>query len=214
MLGLALMSGTAERASAAPITGRVFHDYNTNGRFDTDAAKGAVDTPVGGMLVRVFTGNDTEVARATTAADGTYTVNAPNARVRVALSVAVPWWPTRQLNGLRSDEHFVDATAAASGVDFGVHQLREWTVDNPYVFWPLQWGGPPSGPEGTKDAIRGMPYFTTPLGNFGAHSRHSPRSPRRSCPPSSASSARSTGSGSISARATCTRAPTTSATAG
>ena len=87
VLGLALMSGTAERASAAPITGRVFHDYNTNGRFDTDAAKGAVDTPVGGMLVRVFTGNDTEVARATTAADGTYSVTAPNARVRVALSV-------------------------------------------------------------------------------------------------------------------------------
>jgi hypothetical protein len=152
----------AAGAQAAPISGKVFHDYNTNGIVDTDASAGAVDSGVGGLVVRAVTGTATVVATTTTAADGSYTLDAPNARVRVDLTVPVPWWPTRQLNGLRSDEQFVDARATVTGANFGVHLLHEWSVDNPLVFWPVQWGGPPNGPESGKDGIRGMPYFTTP----------------------------------------------------
>jgi hypothetical protein len=149
-------------AQAAPVSGMVFHDYNTNGILDTSPSSGAVDTGVGGLVVRAVTGTATVVATTITAADGSYTLNAPDARVRVDLTVPTPWWPTRQLNGIRSDEQFVDARSTVTGADFGVHLLREWSADNPTVFWPVQWAGPPDGPESDKDGIRGMPYFTAP----------------------------------------------------
>jgi hypothetical protein len=149
-------------ASAAPVSGKVFHDYNTNGILDASPSSGAVDTGVGGLTVRAVTGTATVVATTTTAADGSYTLNASNTGVRIDLTVPTPWWPTRQLNGIRSDEQFVDARSAVTDANFGVHLLREWSVDNPTVFWPVQWGGPPAGPEAEEDGIRGMPYFTAP----------------------------------------------------
>ncbi|HEV7493021.1 SdrD B-like domain-containing protein [Baekduia sp.] len=159
LVSLVVSAGTAD---AAAVSGRVFHDYNTNGILDTDAGKGAIDTGVPGLTVRAVQGTATVVATTTTAADGSYTLTAPAGRVRIDLTVPLPWWPTRQLNGLRSDEQFVDARSPVTGADFGVHLLREWSIDNPLVFWPVQWGGPPTGPEQDRDGIRGMPYFTTP----------------------------------------------------
>ena len=144
------------------MSGRVFNDFNTNGVLNTDKNAGAVDVGVGGLTIRAFTGTDTLVATAQTAPDGTYTLNLPDTRVRLELGVVQPWWPTRQLSGLRSDVQFVDASSAHTGVDFGVHRLSEFSVDNPTLFWPTQWAGPPvsSNPNSTEIAIRGAPYFS------------------------------------------------------
>jgi hypothetical protein len=82
--------------------------------------------------------------------------------VRLELDVVRPWWPTRQLSGLRSDVQFVDASSAQTGVDFGVHRLSEFSVDNPVLYWPTQWAGPPvsSNPNAGEIAIRGATYFS------------------------------------------------------
>ena len=156
------LAWSSASASAALVSGRVFNDFNTNGVLNTNKNTGAVDVGVGGLTIRAFTGTDTLVATAQTAPDGTYTLNLPDTRVRLELGVVQPWWPTRQLSGLRSDVQFVDASSAHTGVDFGVHRLSEFSVDNPTLFWPTQWAGPPvsSNPNSKEIAIRGAPYFS------------------------------------------------------
>ena len=149
-------------ASAAEVSGRVFNDFNTNGVFDTDENAGAVDVGVSGLTIQAFTGTDTLVGTATSGPGGTYTLSLPDTRVRLELNVVRPWWPTRQLSGLRSDVQFVDASSARTDVDFGVHRLSEFSVDNPTLFWPTQWAGPPvaSNPNADEIAIRGAPYLS------------------------------------------------------
>jgi uncharacterized repeat protein (TIGR01451 family) len=149
-------------ASAAEVEGRVFNDFNTNGVFDTDENAGAVDVPVTGLTIQAFTSTNTLVGTTTSGADGAYTLDLPDARVRLELDVVRPWWPTRQLSGLRSDVQFVNASSARTGVDFGVHRLSEFSIDNPILFWPTQWAGPPvaSNPNRGEIAIRGAPFFS------------------------------------------------------
>ena len=150
-------------ALAAQVSGKVSNDFNTNGVFDTDPNSGAVDVGVGGLAVRAFTGADTLVGTATTAPDGTYSLNLPNVKVRLELDVVRPWWPSRQLtDGTRSDVQFVEASSAQTGVDFAVHRLSEYSLDNPIVYWPTQWAGPvdSTNPNFVQSAIRGAPYFS------------------------------------------------------
>ena len=157
----------AAPAGAAPVSGVVFNDFNTNG--ERDGGAGAVDAGVAGLEVRAYTTAGTEVARATTDAAGRYVLPAPDAPVLVQVRVARPWWPTRQLAGLRSNEQFVDASAAASGVDFGVHRLGEYAdtsaanapplTSSPELYWPVQWAGPPHSGNSGKPAIRAVNYF-------------------------------------------------------
>jgi uncharacterized repeat protein (TIGR01451 family) len=144
------------------VSGRVFNDFNTNGVFDTNANAGAVDVGVSGLTIQAFTGAGTLVGTTTSGAGGTYTLDLPDTRVRLELSVVLPWWPTRQLSGLRSDVQFVNASSARTGVDFGVHRLSEYSIDNPILFWPTQWAGPPvsSNPNADEIAIRGAPFFS------------------------------------------------------
>ncbi|WP_041730799.1 SdrD B-like domain-containing protein [Conexibacter woesei] len=161
LAALALLLALALPAGAATVSGTVFHDYNTNGLRDADPARGAVDGPVAGLTARAFVASTRVVDTTTTAADGTYTLNAPDARVRIELSGPRPWWSTRQLNGLRSHEQFVDASRAVRGADFGVHYTRDWSVNNPPVSYAMHWPGPTNVNSGNS-AIRGIDYFTTP----------------------------------------------------
>lgn len=159
---LCCLATTSSSAWAAEVSGKVFNDFNTNGVFDTDPATGAVDVGVPGFTVRAFTGTHTLVGTATTAADGTYSMSLPDSRVRIQLEIRRPWWPSRQDNGLRSDEQFVDASSPVTGVDFGVHQIGQYSSDNPTLFWPVQWTGPvdAENPNTSESAVRGIPYFT------------------------------------------------------
>jgi uncharacterized repeat protein (TIGR01451 family) len=149
-------------ASADVVSGRVFNDFNTNGVFDTDEDAGAVDVGVSGLTIEAFTSTDTLVGTTTSGAGGAYTLDLPDTRVRLELDVVRPWWPTRQLSGLRSDVQFVDASEARTDVDFGVHRLSEYSIDNPILLWPTQWAGPPveSNPNADEIAIRGAPFFS------------------------------------------------------
>jgi uncharacterized repeat protein (TIGR01451 family) len=159
---LCTLAWSPASASAAEVSGRVFNDFNTNGVFDTDENAGAVDVPVSGLTIEAFTMTDTLVGTTTSGPDGTYTLDLPDTIVRLELDVVRPWWPTRQLSGLRSDVQFVDASSAQTGVDFGVHRLSEFSVDDPTLFWPTQWAGPPvsSNPNADEFAIRGAPFFS------------------------------------------------------
>ena len=158
---LCSLAVSAASASAAAVSGRVFNDFNTNGVFDTNENAGAVDVGVSGLVIQAFTGTDTLVGTATSGTGGAYTLNLPATRVRLELGVVRPWWPTRQLSGLRSDVQFVDASLAQTNANFGVHRLSEYSVDNPTLFWPTQWAGPPvdGNPNAKEIAIRGVPFF-------------------------------------------------------
>jgi hypothetical protein len=136
-IGLAVMCVLASvpaSASAAEVSGRVFNDFNTNGVFDTDETLGAVDVGVAGLTIHAFTGTNTLVGTATSGPGGTYRLSLPDEKVRLELVVVRPWWPSRQLSGLRSDVQFVDASSAQTGVDFAVHRLSEFSFDNPTLF--------------------------------------------------------------------------------
>ncbi|ADB50743.1 SdrD B-like domain-containing protein [Conexibacter woesei] len=162
---VAVVFACALPAGAATVSGSVFNDYDTNGLRDTDPDSGAVDVGVGGLTVRALTGTGAVADTATTAADGSYALRAPDGRVRIELTVPSPWQPTRQLNGLRSDEQFVDASSVVRGADFGVHHPHEWSFDAPEVYLPMQWAGPTDARNTGADAIRALSYFTTPLGD-------------------------------------------------
>jgi uncharacterized repeat protein (TIGR01451 family) len=159
------LAGFAASASAATVSGLVFNDFNTDGVFNTNPNDGAVDVGVGGLAINAYTGAHTLVGHTVSGSDGTYSLTLPNTRVRLELEIVRPWWPSRQQNGLRSDEQFVDASSPVTGVDFGVHQISQYSIDDPMMFWPVQWTGPVTtnttvNPNASESAIRGAPYFT------------------------------------------------------
>jgi uncharacterized repeat protein (TIGR01451 family) len=165
-------------ASADEISGLVFNDFNTNGVFDNSAVHR--DIPLEGWTVKAFTGTNTEVGHADSAADGRYHMHVPNTTVRLELfspgsssGIEPPFFPTRIFvtpGGVRSDVQFVDASSPKTDVDFAVHNPSQWSLQDPILFWPTQWAGPPgtsTNPNDSAVAIRGAPYSSRRTGAPG-----------------------------------------------
>ena len=76
-LALAVTGSTPASADPGVVTGTVFRDFNSDGFMNTSAtvALPAIDVGMGGVTVRAFDSTGAQVATATTAANGTYTLN-------------------------------------------------------------------------------------------------------------------------------------------
>jgi hypothetical protein len=76
----------AATSAHAAISGRVFQDFNGNGTFnnvDTRGSGVAIDRGIAGVQVRAYSANGLQCgSTATTAADGTYSINAANQGAR------------------------------------------------------------------------------------------------------------------------------------
>ena len=125
-------------AQAGTISGQAFRDYNSNGTknvggFVAGAAVAATDAAVPGVTVRAFDNAGTEVAQATTAADGTYALTVSGSgTVRVEFSAPDGFRPSFKGPDSGTSVQFVDA-AGASAVNYAVNVPGEYCQDNPQL---------------------------------------------------------------------------------
>ncbi|ADB50710.1 SdrD B-like domain-containing protein [Conexibacter woesei] len=152
LIASALLLTLPALAAAAPISGTAFEDFNDNGTRDSSPA---VDSGVGGITVTAYGADGGAVASATTAADGTYTLNVPDGagRVRVEFTgLPAGYQPAR--HGTNSGTTVQFATGPASGVDVGVLQPANYCQDNPLLAIACQRFGAHDGRYGGDATIR------------------------------------------------------------
>jgi len=137
----------------AQVSGTVYRDLPVEGTTaNTYGVKDSNELGVEGVTVTVYPGG----LSATTAADGTYTVAGVNGAVRVEFSN----WPTYLKEspdggGANTSVQFV--TAAASDVDFGLHNPADFSQIEPPVLTSHFICGSITA-AGTQDAIVSIPY--------------------------------------------------------
>jgi uncharacterized repeat protein (TIGR01451 family) len=137
-------------ASAAQITGTAFEDFNDNGSRNTAPM---VDAGVGGITVTAYRADGSPVGSATTAADGSYTLNVPDGigEVRVEFTgLPAGYQPARHGAASGTTVQFVNGSA--SGVDVGVLQPANYCQDNPQLAICFMNRGPHTGPDATNAA--------------------------------------------------------------
>lgn len=165
LLVCALLLTLPAVAAAAPISGTAFEDFNDSGTRDSSPA---VDSGVGGITVTAYGADGSVVARTTTAADGTYTLDVPDgARVRVEFTdLPAGYQPAR--HGASSGTTVQFATGPASNVDIGVLQPANYCQDNPQLALACFQFGARNGTNAGNAAIRliadDTPEDTTPIG--------------------------------------------------
>lgn len=155
--------------AAGTITGTVFQDFNQNGVRDVGATipnSGAgttgvaVDQGVGGVTVTAYDASGAVVGAATTAADGTYTVNAAGTgpyRIEFA-NLPAGYYPGPQGVNNGTTVRFVP-DGNSSNVDLGIALPTDYCSNNPqvatncYVF-----GDQIAGPYNTNKTLVTIPY--------------------------------------------------------
>jgi uncharacterized repeat protein (TIGR01451 family) len=153
-------------AGAATVSGTAFEDFNDNGVRNSAPQ---VDRGVGGITVTAYGPGGAVLARGTTAADGSYSLNVPDPAARVRLEftgLPAGYQPAR--HGARSGTtvQFVDlAGGDASGVDVGVLQPANFCQDNPEIAIACAQYGASTGEFAGEAAIRIVPD-TVPNGTL------------------------------------------------
>jgi hypothetical protein len=160
---------TPSAFAAGVITGTVFQDYNANGARDTTTTipnsgfgttGAAVDRGVGGITVTAYDAGGAVVGAATTAADGTYTLNAAGTgpyRIEFTNLPAGYHPGPRGANNGTSVQFVPDGNS--SNVDLGIVFPADYCVDNPevatncYVF-----GDQVNGPYNANPTVVSFPY--------------------------------------------------------
>lgn len=122
------------------VSGRTFHDFASNGVYDTTVTPGvAVDVAVPGVLVKAYDSTGSKVGETTSAADGTYTMTITgNASSKLRVEFEVP--SGGALDAFESSfagadsgttVQFVDV--GATNVDFALGVPGEYCQNNPYL---------------------------------------------------------------------------------
>ncbi len=170
LLGVVMQAGPLPTARAAgAFTGQVFQDFNDNGVRDTtttitnDGAGNvgvAVDRGVAGITVTVYDSGNNNVGSDTTAADGTYLINATGvAPYRVEFTnLPAGYEPGAQGTNNGTTVRFVN-TNGASGIDLGINRPSDFCQNNPLVVTNCYvFGDQVNGPNNTRPTIVSFPY--------------------------------------------------------
>jgi len=124
---------SAAGSTTGTVAGRVYQDYNSNGAYDTTAGTGlAVDVGIQSVTVRAFDADGDLVGTATTAADGTYTINVTGAKstaIRVEFDTPSGYSPSFVGSGNGSSVQFV--TMNATNINYGVNVPGDYCQNNP-----------------------------------------------------------------------------------
>lgn len=174
LLGLVLATvaqwqGAGQVLAAGTISGTVFQDYNGNGTRDTNSTASnlgggtvglAVDRGLGGVTVTAYTSAGAVAGTASTAADGSYTLNASGTGpYRVEFSgfpAGFQPGPVGPSNG--STVRFVNDGATAN-VNLGIHLPGEYCQNNPdLVTTCYKAGGLVNVVGPTEETVVGFPY--------------------------------------------------------
>ncbi|MFN8487364.1 MAG: SdrD B-like domain-containing protein [Caldilineaceae bacterium] len=123
-------SNTATLATT-PISGKVFVDYNSDGLITANGV--TTDTGVSGVTITAYDKNGASVGSATSAANGTYTINPTGAGpYRVVFSnLPSGYEPTTHGSQNGTSTQFVTSAAGASNVNLGINQPCDYCQANP-----------------------------------------------------------------------------------
>ncbi len=150
------------------ISGRVFHDYNSNGNFDTAGGLASVDTGVAGVTVSAYDTTGTLRGTATSAANGTYSLAATGTGpYRLEFTTI----PTGYFPSARSTNSLLGGSAADSGsavqfvgdggtidVNLALNRPEEFCEANPELVVSRFAFGAQNGVYGTNAVLRDFPY--------------------------------------------------------
>lgn len=139
-LGGLISIGTPVSAVASTVTGTVFQDFNSNGTDNLVTATGvAKDIGIGGIEVKAYDSTGALVGTATTASDGTYTLNVSgNATSDLRIEFAIP--ASNPLSAFRSSFAGTNSgtsvqfvSLGATSVDYGINVPGEFCQNQPNI---------------------------------------------------------------------------------
>jgi hypothetical protein len=131
---LPIVTAASAAVITQTVTGVVFHDYTVDGIRQARPSARFDEPGVGGVTVRAFDASGALVDTATTAADGTYTLQVASAStsdVRIEFTTPAGFRPS--VIGPDAGPSIQFATVGASGVDFAVQVPDEYCQANPTV---------------------------------------------------------------------------------
>ncbi len=179
-LALVVTGSVPAGAAAGTVTGTVFRDFNSDGFMNTTAttALPAIDVGVGGVTVKAFNAANVEVATATTAANGTYTLsyNTGDATTNVRIEFTDPAGyrsgPRGSGSGVRSGTSVQFRTTGQSA-NYGIHQNGgDFSKTDPVMIIPVarglsRGGGNSALVPGTSGTLYATNYSTTGVPAIG-----------------------------------------------
>ena len=160
----------ARQLLAGTITGLAFQDFNSNGTFDTTLSAPntsgngsvgfAIDRGVGGVTVTAFDSGNVARGTTTTAADGTYTLNATGVGPYRIEFTTLPagFFPGPAGTTSRTTVQFVPDGNSAN-VSVGLVIPSDYSQDNPDLVTSVHYFGDLlTGPNANDPAIISFPY--------------------------------------------------------
>ena len=185
---VAMLSATQWRTQAAgPISGTVFEDFNGNGLRDTantvanlggGTSTLAVDGGVSGVTVTVYDGAGVPRGTATTAADGTYTVNATGTGPYRVEFTTLPagYVPSRFAAGATGNGTTVQFVpdGTTTNVNLAILNPVNYCQDNPTLVTScFVFGDQLTGPNSTMPVVVDFPYSAGAIIPASDHSQPS-----------------------------------------
>ncbi|WP_157585430.1 SdrD B-like domain-containing protein, partial [Runella zeae] len=149
---LLVVMGCTLSVAQAQVSGKVFQDFNANGAQGT--ASPNLEPGYGGITVKAYDASGTQVATATTAADGTYTLTGVTGAVRVEFT-GFPSYYYSGPKGTQNNTSVQFVTAPATNVNFGINYPVNYCQSNPNLATPCYVNGAASG---TGDVLVSWPY--------------------------------------------------------
>lgn len=150
---VSLVSANTATLAATPISGTVFRDFNSDGLITDDGT--ITDSGLGGVTVTAYDKTGATVGSATTASDGTYTINPTgDGPYRVEFSdLPAGYELTSHGTDNGTSTQFVTTAVDASDVNLGVGDPCDFCQDDPLLVVPVFRNGDPlgSGTSGTRD---------------------------------------------------------------
>ena len=153
---------------AGTISGRVFHDYNSNGAFETAGGLNSIDAGVSGITVTAY--DTTGVVRGTAATDtsGNFSLNATGIGPYRLEFTTIPsgYYPSARstnslLGGSATDAGSTIQFVADGGtinVNLALSRPEEFCENNPELVVSRFASGAQNGVYGTNAVIRDFPY--------------------------------------------------------
>jgi hypothetical protein len=166
---------SAQRASkhdaavlSGAISGRVFHDYNSNGNYDTAGGLNSVDSGISGVTVTAYDPAGAVRGTATSTTDGTYSVTATGTGPYRLEFTTIPsgYQPSARstnsvLGGNTSDSgstvQFV-ADGTTTNVNLALSRPEEYCENNPELVVSRFAFGAQNGVYGANAVLRAFPY--------------------------------------------------------
>ncbi|PZU49075.1 MAG: hypothetical protein DI566_01795 [Microbacterium sp.] len=172
LTGVVALSSPA-MAATGEIRGAVARDFNGNGVRDAgnSATATAADTGVAGVVVTAYDATGTPVATATTAANGTYSLDTGSVDDGTPLRLELTglpegFHPSRAGSGNGTSTQF--AEVGDENINFLIDTPEDYAQSNAPILTAIQWPGLTTGTDVNEPALTASPWNATENagGNF------------------------------------------------